>query len=325
MAVTACGGQPAASAPSQSAAAAKSSAPAATAAPSYPTRAITIISGYDASGTTSLVARMMAQYLSKQWNVPINIVNKPGGNTVPAQVDVYGSKPDGYTLYADNIGSTAILSITNPKLPFNIMDRTFIATISSNSMLLYDAPGSPLKTLKDVAADAQKDPSTFTWTGTGVAEIPARQFFQEAKVDMTKTKEVNSSGSGGGLQLGAQGSVKLAIAAVGPSIPLAQAGKIQPLAIASAKRWPDLPNVPTTAEAGFPDVQIVSWIGLSGPPGLPADVVQKWDSAIPGMLKDPAIQAQIKKFASVPDFRDSQAMKTEVGKELANVQALWKK
>lgn len=300
-------------------------APTATPTPAYPTRAITIVSGYDAGGTTSLVARMAGQYLGKKWNVPVNLVNKPGGNTVPAQVDVYGSAADGYTLYGDNIGSTTILAITNPDLPFKILDRTFINTISSNSMLIFVAPNSPIKTLKDAAAEAKRDPGSFTWAATGVAAIPMRQFLKLAGVDVAKTKEIVPSGSGNELVLGAQGSVKMALAAVGPSVAQVKGGLIHPLAIASSKRWASLPDVPTVAEAGFAGMEVTSWIGLSGPPNLPSYVVEKWNAGIQEMLKDPDIIKQLEGFASVPDFRDSKAMRAEVTRELEDVKVLWNK
>src|SRR5262245_47174060 len=86
--------------------------------PAYPTRAIDIITGFAPGGTTDLVARLTAQYVGKKWNVPINVINKPGGNTVPANLDVYKATPDGYTLFADSIGSSSMLEVDVRSLPF---------------------------------------------------------------------------------------------------------------------------------------------------------------------------------------------------------------
>ena len=291
--------------------------------PAYPTRDITLISGFAPGGTTDLVGRMAADYLGKKWHVTINVVNKPGGNTVPANVDLYNAAPDGYTLMADSIGSSSTLPSTDSNLPFKVVDRTFVAMISSNSMLIFVPPNSPIQSLKDAAEDAKKDPPSFTWTGVGVAEIPVRQLFSTAGVDVTKTKPVVSSGSVSGATLAAQGSVKLGVAAVGSTIPMVTGGLVKPLAIAAEKRWAALPDVPTTVESGYPNVNVVSWIGITGPPKLPANVVDQWNSGIKEMLADPAIQDQLTKFASVPDYRDPKAFKDEVEKEVNEIDTLW--
>lgn len=292
--------------------------------PAYPTRAIDLFTAFSPGGTSDLVARMTGQYLSKKWNVPVNVGNKPGGNTVPANVELYNAAPDGYTLMMDTIGSSSILPNSVPNLPFNVLDRSFVAMISSNSMLLFVGANSPFKTLKDVADEAKKDPASFTWTGVGVAEIPVRQFFKSIGVDVAKTKPVVSGGSVPATVLAANGSVKLALAAVGPSLAQVSSGIIRPLAIAADKRWASLPNVPTTAEAGYPTMKVVSWIGVTGPPKLPEHVLAKWNDAVKEMVKDPAILEEIRKFASVADYRDPKAFKEEVANEIKEIEALWK-
>lgn len=325
----ACGGQAqqASPAPTQATQSAATAAPVATPAPTpaYPTRAIDIVIAFAPGGTTDLVARMAGQYLSKKWSVPVNVVNKPGGNTVPANLDVYNAAPDGYTVLMDSIGSSAILPNSVPNLPFNVLDRSFVAMISSNSMLFLVAPNSPIKTLKDVADEAKRDPDNFTWTGVGVAEIPMRQLLQQAGVDIARTKPVVSRGSVSGALLAASGDVKVAIAAVGPSLPQIASGLIRPIAIPADKRWQSLADTPTTAEAGYPTVKIVSWIGVTGPPKLPDHVVARWNEGIQEMLKDPEILAQLTKFASVADYRDPKAFKDEVAREIKEIETLWKK
>lgn len=290
----------------------------------YPTRAIDVLTGFAPGGTTDLVARMAAQYLSKKWGVPINIINKPGGNTVPANVELYAAAPDGYTMFADNIGSSTMLTVSVPDLPFKIMDRTFTAMISSNSMLLMVAPNSPMNSLKEVAAEAAKSPEGFTWTGVGVAEVPMRQILRQANVDISKTKPVASSGSVSGSVLVAGGNVKFGIAAVGPSVSPVQAGLVKPIAVASEKRWPSLPNVPTAAEAGFPEVLVASWIGITGPPKLPDEVVQKWNEGISEMVKDPQIVEKLASMASVVDYKNPAQFREYINKELTELANLWR-
>lgn len=256
--------------------------------------------------------------------MPINVVNKPGGNTVPANQALYAAQPDGYTLFGDSIGSSAILPTSVPNLPFNVMDRTFVSMVSSNSMLIFTGPNTGYKTLKDALDDAKKDPPNFTWTAVGVAEIPIRQMFAAVGVDIKQTKSVVSSGSVSATVLASNGSVKLGIAAPGSSISQVQSGLVKPLALAAEKRLENLADVPTTTEAGFPSVKVVSWIGISGPPKLPTYVVEKWNAGIKEMLADPVIVSQLKGFASIPDYRDSEAFRAEVDREIKEFAALWK-
>jgi len=171
--------------------------------------------------------------------------------------------------------------------------------------------------------EAKKDPAGFTWTGVGVAEIPMRQLLKAAGVDILKTKPVVSTGSVGGAVLTAGGNVKVGIAAVGPALSPIAAGLIRPLAIASEKRWPTLPDVPTTAEAGYPDAKVVSWIGITGPPNLPDAIVEKWNAGIAQMVKDPAIVSQLMKLGSSVDYRSAPDFRTEVVKEVKDFGDLW--
>jgi tripartite-type tricarboxylate transporter receptor subunit TctC len=289
----------------------------------YPSRAITLISGFGAGGTTDLVARMAAQYLGDKWGVPINVVNKPGGNTVPAQVEVMSAAPDGYTLYADNIGSTSMLQTSQPDLPFDVTERSFIAMISSNTMLIFVAPDSPIQSLQDAVEEAKRDPEGFTWTGVGVAEVPMRQLLRAGGVDITKTKPVVSSGSVNASVLTAGGNVKVGIAAVGPSLAPVQSGIIRAIAIAGESRWPALPDVPTAIESGFADVKVVSWIGISGPPNLAEEVIQKWNEGIAEMVRDKVIIEQLTGTASVVDYRPPEEFKAQVVGELEDFKSLW--
>jgi tripartite-type tricarboxylate transporter receptor subunit TctC len=289
----------------------------------YPSRAIEIVSGFGTGGTSDLVARMTAKYLGDKWGVPINVVNKPGGNTVPAQVEIYSAPPDGYHLYSDNIGSTSMLATSVPNLPFDVAERTFISMITSNSMLMYVGADSPYQTLQGVVEEAKRDPENFTWTGVGVAEIPVRQLFRAAGVDITKTKPIVSTGTTNAVVLAAGGNVKLAVGGVGPSISPAQSGLIRPLALAAEQRLDLLPDVPTAAEAGFPNVKVISWIGLSGPPGLPPEVIEKWNEGIAEMVQQPEIIQQISNLASVVDYRNSEDFEKQVLSELEEFKSLW--
>src|SRR4030042_314663 len=137
----------------------------------YPTRAIDIIVPFSPGGSTDLGARIVSIHLKNKWGFPVNVVNKPGGNTLPACVEVFQAKPDGYTFLADGLGSSSMLPLVVKDLPFKVMDRTFIAAMSHFPFVFAVAPDSPFKNLKDIEAEAKKDPGSFTWTSLGGAAL----------------------------------------------------------------------------------------------------------------------------------------------------------
>lgn len=163
----------------------------------YPTRAIDIICPFAPGGSTDLSARLAAPYLKRKWDVPVNVVNKPGGNTVPAVLEVYRSAPDGYTLLSDNYPPTTMLPFVVKNLPFKVMDRTFLAITATSPMALMVPPTSPFKSLRDLEEEAKKNPGNFTWTslgGVGGQDFTIRQFFKAIGVDVKKTKPIMCRG-----------------------------------------------------------------------------------------------------------------------------------
>lgn len=291
------------------------------AASDYPTRNIEIVVSFE-GGTTDTVARMLAQYASGEWGVNVDVINHPGGNTVPANLQLQGADPDGYTLMFHAIGSSSLLpNQLGDDLPFDVMDQKFISMVSSNTMLFLVDPDSPFKTLQDAADAAQADPANFTWSASGVAEIPIRQFFRSIGVDIQETKSVIQDGTADAIVLASQGDADLVMAAVGPSIGPVEGGLIRALAITDDP-WPGL-DVPSTADAGFPDVKITSWLGLAGPAGLPDNVVTAWEDLIKKMLDDPDIQEQLANVASRPAYMDSADFTAHVQDEITEFGSLY--
>lgn len=292
----------------------------------YPTRPIDIIVGYGPGGSTDLTSRITAAYLRKKWNVAVNVINKPGGNTVPANLEVYNAAPDGYTLLGDPPGSSSMVGIVVRNLPFKVMDRTFVSLIAASTMCITVPSNSTLKSLKDIVDEAKKAPEYFTWNssgGTGTADLTMRQFTKAIGVDILKTKAIVTSGSGATAVLVAGSNIKMGITTVSACIPLIQAGMIRPLAVTSDERWPTLPNVPTAVELGYPTVRVLSWTGITGPPKLPSYIVDKWSVAIRDMVKDPEIISQLTNTGSIPYYKNAQAFREEVTKEIREVEELW--
>jgi tripartite-type tricarboxylate transporter receptor subunit TctC len=292
----------------------------------YPSRAIDIICPFAAGGSTDLITRVTAAYLNKKWGVSVNVVNKPGGNTVPACLEVYQAKADGYTLLADGNPSSSMVGIVIKTLPFKIMDRTFLGVVGQTAHVPIVAVSSPFKSLKELEAEAKKSPKSFTWTSLGGASLQdyvIRQFLKAIGVDVKETKPVMSQGGSQAVTLTAGGHVTMGSATASSALPAIQGNLVRPLAITSSKRWPDLPDVATTAELGYRTVTGVQWNGISGPPNLPAAVIEKWNEDLREMLKDPQVISTLRKIGASPFFHDAHQFRDFVLKETEEVAILW--
>ena len=235
----------------------------------YPTRAIDIIVPTGPGGSTDLTTRILAAELKKMWGVPVNVINKPGGNMVPAVQEVFTSKPDGYTLLGDSISASSALPLSAKDLPFKPEDRTYIAMTTTSNFLLFVPASLPVKTLKDLEADVKKDPGSFTWPsggGTSAPDVLVRQFAKAIGVDINKLKAVPVQSGAQMITLAGSGSIK--VMAFGPAmgVPNTQAGIIRPIAAVCKTRIPEFPDVPTSAEQGYASVNYAWWNGISGSP-----------------------------------------------------------
>jgi tripartite-type tricarboxylate transporter receptor subunit TctC len=291
----------------------------------YPSRAIEIIVPFVPGGSTDLVGRLLADNLKKKWGVPVNIINKPGGNTVPANLEVHQSKPDGYTVFSDSQSSCSLLEVAMKDLPFKVLDRTFIAFTAASPHVFYANSASPIKNLKDVEAEVKKSPEQFTWGsfgGVGAGDFLWRQFFKAIGVDVSKTKPVVTRGGAEIVSFVAGGHIKLGTASPTSGLSHVRAGTVKVVGV-SGFRSPDFPDMPTAVEQGYPTVTAMFWTSISGPPKLPSPIVNKWEEAIQEMLKDQEFVSKLKNLGFVPFYLNSRGAREYVRKEIDEAVSLW--
>jgi tripartite-type tricarboxylate transporter receptor subunit TctC len=301
-------------------------APDASAQAKYPVKPVELIVPFVAGASTDSGARVIAQVLEARWGVPVKVVNKPGGNTVPAVSEVMAARPDGTTMLVDNIASSAMLDTVVKNLPFKVTDRTFVAVTAYTPMMFIVHPDSPFKTLREVADALKKETEAFTWTslgGVGAQDMVFRQFAVSAGVDVAKTRAVALKGGAEAVTMTAGGHVRLGTGTWSAIAAPLSAGKLRVLAVAGPERWPRLPDALTTKEAGFPDVEVLFWIGISGPPGLPADIVATWDAALKEVLADKAVQDKMLNAGLVTSYMDAKAMVARVERDRKTTQSLY--
>jgi tripartite-type tricarboxylate transporter receptor subunit TctC len=292
----------------------------------FPTRSIIIVCPTNPGGVTDLVNRIQAAYLSKKWGVPVNVVNKGGGIVLPQTLELYQTPADGYTVFGDNT-NTSLMTVAVKDLPINILDRTFICRFSYSPMIAIVNPKSPFKSLKDLENELKKDPANFSYAGNaggGMLDLPQGQFFKAVGFDASKrpTKRVNIQGGAETAKLVAGGHIKMGFVASGSGASAIKNGLVKPIAVAAEKRMTIFPDIPTTAEQGYPSIVSYHWGGISGPPKMPSHVVDIWEEALGEAIKDPELISQLQKTGDVPAFLNRHEFKEFVKNNIKEVNEL---
>ncbi len=297
---------------------------AAAAAAKYPAKGIDVIVPFAPGAGTDLMGRVVAEALSKKWGVPVNVVNKPGGNTIIGVNEVMRASRDGYTLLVDSPGSSS-MQVDMKDLPYKVEERTFVARAAASPMAFIVPANSPWKDLKAVAEAAKKDPGALSWTSLGGAsgvDLVMRQFFKAAGIDVGKSKMVTYPGAAPATNAVAGGHAQLGAATAGTILALVRGGNARCIGVTSPEKMSDLPDVPTTIQQGFPAVDAAFWVGISGPAGLPANVVSAWSEAVSEVLKDPEVATKLTRVTSVPALLGPEDFKKFIREESRTVKEL---
>ncbi len=300
--------------------------PATAGAADFPTKPVEIIVPWVAGGSTDLSARILGRALEKRWKVPVRIVNKPGGATIPGVDEVMKSAPDGYKVLWDTNSSSSIIGATTPDLPFNVMDRSFIAIVTESPVYIAVATDSRFKNLNEIVEFIKADPTAVTWTSLGGSSSPDvgyRRLFAAIGVDASKTRSVMSRGGAEAAVQTAGGHVMFGGATYSSYSSLLAAGKLRLIAGFAKRRSPILPNVPTTAELGYPTTESVVFNGFSGPPKMPKEVVDRYVSTIKEIVRDKEVLAEFAKLGLDLVDSDPEKMRQAISEELEVVKKLF--
>ena len=277
---------------------------------SYPDRPIEIVVAFAPGGGADVAARLISAYASKKWGQPVNVVNMPGASGITGTLHAIRARPDGYTLLLDVHATASMLFAVQSDVPFAMDGKTPIALITLDPVIYTVKADSPWKTLKDVAEAAKANPKGFRYGIGGVGAVGAfsvTQFLYSASVPIADASRVVFPGGAPTVTALAGGHIDFAGQQWSESAAMIQGHKVRGLAVVHASRLPGLPDVPTAKEAGFPDLDVVGWQGLAGPPKLPAAIVQKWTALIAEASKDPAFLDQAAKVNKVIAYKSPDA------------------
>ncbi|PWB17643.1 MULTISPECIES: tripartite tricarboxylate transporter substrate binding protein [unclassified Comamonas] len=295
--------------------------PAAFAAEAFPNKPITMVVPFVAGGTTDILARIVGQSLGEELGQPVIIDNRAGaGGNIGGQFAAR-APADGYTIFMGTVGTHAINEWLYKKMPFSPnKDFAPLTRVANVPNLLVANPAQPFKNVKELISYAQAHPGqvNFGSSGSGSSiHLSGELFKMMAKVDMIHIPYKGSAPAVTDL-LGNQ--IAIMFDNMPSAIQHVRSGKLRPLAVTTAKRSPELPDVPTVAEAGVPGYEATSWFGLFAPTKTPADVQAKLHAAIIKVLQKPDV---IKKIGDQGGevVTESQA---EFGKFIAAENEKWK-
>jgi tripartite-type tricarboxylate transporter receptor subunit TctC len=261
----------------------------------YPQRPITFIVAAAAGGVTDVVARALGQELSRSWGQPVVIENKGGAANILGTEAVAKAEPDGYTLLVVEAGAFTINPTIYPKnrLPYDTQ-RDFIpitGLVRINQAILADK-SLPVASVSDLIALAKSKPGQLTYGTAGIGTAPHLNMALFESMAGVQLQAVHYRGAAPALDDLIGQHINLMVLAVSSALPSFRAGQIKLLGIGSAKRLPQLPDIPTVAESGVPGYLANTWFGLFAPAGTPRDIVMKLDAEVQGIFNDPAFRAR---------------------------------
>ena len=270
------------------------------AAPGYPNKPVKIVVPFAAGGGTDILARAIADKLGQTIGQPVVVINTPGAAGTIGAASVARAAPDGYTLLVWHIGMISSAYVVKP-LPYDPQrDFTPIGQISSASNLIAVNPELPVKNLQELIGLAKAKPGSLNYGSSGVGgadHLAAELLSQVAKI---KTVHVPYKGGGPAMVGAVGGEVQFVTGTASQVMPMVKAGRLRGLAVMQKQRLTSLPDVPTVAEAGFPDLEYKTWFGLWGPAKMPTEIVTKLSNALQEVLARDDIRDQLDKIGVDP-------------------------
>jgi tripartite-type tricarboxylate transporter receptor subunit TctC len=268
------------------------------AAQSYPSKQIELVVPFVAGGTTDTVARLISQRLS-EWGQPVIVSNRPGGGSSIGTNIAAKAAPDGYTLLVTTFALAVNASLQ--KQPYDaVKDFVAITELSTIPLMLVVHPSLPINNLKEFIEHSKAQPAglDYATSGPGTSTHLAAEMFKA----MTGAKLVHVPFKGNAEVINALvgGHVKVHFGLSASMLQHVRNGTLRVIAVTTEKRLPDLPEVPTIAELGYPAYEISSWQGVFAPTGTPKDIVGRLNREIVAMLKTPDVHARITKEGAIP-------------------------
>jgi tripartite-type tricarboxylate transporter receptor subunit TctC len=266
----------------------------------YPTRSVRLIVPFAAGGPSDVIARVVAQKLSEAWGQQVVTENIPGagGNTGVAMVAK--APADGYTILVVSTGFMVNPSMYS-KIPYDpVKDFSPVTLVAASPNVISVHPGFPAKTLKELVDLVQGNPGKHSFAQPSTGSTPhllGELFKQQYRLDLV-TVPFNSAALAINSTIG--GHTPIAFTALPPAMSNIKDGKLRGLALLAARRSPALPDVPTSAEAGIPDLEGDTVTGIIAPAGTPKEIIDKWRNDIVKAVAAPDVKQRLEALGFAP-------------------------
>lgn len=269
--------------------------PLAATAQDFPSKPIKLVVPFPPGGPNDIIARVIGQKMSDLMGQPVVIDNRGGAGGVVGTDAVAKSAPDGYTIAISSAGAIAIsASLADVKVPYDsTKDLTAITLVATVPELLVVPAGLPVASVKELVAMAKASPGKLNFASTGPGSMPhlAGELFRIiAGIDIV---HVPYRGAAPAVTDLLGGQVQMLFADTPILLPHVRSGALKALGVGSKTRAPSLPDVPTMAEQGLPQIDAVNWYGMVGPAGLPPAVTAKLNAAAIAAMKSPDVQEKL--------------------------------
>ena len=279
----------------------------------YPNKQITIVVPWPPGGTTDLAGRLVATHLSSRLDQPVIVDNKPGGNTTIGTNVVAKAAPDGYTLLM-NTGAT-LTSAFVKNIPFEILrDLAPVSMAYQGTYVLFAGKNLPFQTMTEMIAWAKANPGKLTVGSPAPTSLVALEVLKSAAdINFTIGPDTGSAATMNDL-LG--GHVMVVLDGPTTYTPHVKAGTIRALATAADRRVETLPNVPTTAEAGWPQLRATFLGGLWAPAKTPPAIIERLSREMTGVMKEPDVRAKLIQVGVDPSSSTPLEMRDKIQSEM---------
>lgn len=284
----------------------------------YPARPVRLIVPLAPGGSTDIVARLVAQKLSEGFGQTFLVDNRPGAGTTLGTNLVAKAQPDGYTLLFTS-ASLATNAVLYPKLPFDtIKDFAPIATVGQSFYVVIVQPSLGVNSVQELIAMAKQKPKYIQYASAGqgtITHLAVELFLMNAGIQM---QDVPFKGGAPALVAFLGGQMPVIFSPIAECLPHLRGGaKVRPLAVTAAKRVPELPDLPTLAEAGVPNSDVQPRSGLYAPAGTPRAIVQQINAEVNRMLRQQDTRERLGTHGLVPVGGTSEDLADYIKSEIA--------